>query len=94
MVRRNRGKRGGHSRQKLSRHREKTTVNQLLRKYEVGDRVIIDINSSVQDAMPHPRYQGREGEITAVRGSSYSVSVTDGGKRKTLITTSAHLKKV
>ncbi len=93
MVKRNRGNRGGHSRQQLSRHREKTTVNQLLREFKVGERVIIDLDSSTQKAMPHPRYQGREGTVTKVRGKSYEVSIDDGGKKKTIITTSAHLRK-
>jgi len=93
MVKRNRGNRGGHSRQQLSRHREKTTVNQLLQEFEVDERVIIDLDSSIQDAMPHPRYQGNEGTVTGIRGNSYEVSITDGGKKKTIITTSAHLKK-
>ena len=85
--------RGGHSRDKLSKHREKTTVNTLLETYKVGDRVIIDIDPSVQDAMPHPRYQGREGTVDAIRGNCYEVTITDGGKKKKVVTNSAHLKK-
>lgn len=94
MVKRNRGKRGGHSRQKLSRHRERTTVNELLEEYDSGERVIIDVNSSVQDAMPHPRYQGRQGTIKDQRGDCYEVEVKDGDKTKTLVTSPAHLKKI
>jgi large subunit ribosomal protein L21e len=43
--------------------------------------------------MPHPRYQGKEGTVTATRGDSYEIGIMDGGKKKTLITNSAHLKK-
>ena len=93
MVKRNRGKRGGHSRQQLSRHREKTTVSRLLQEFKVGERVIIDIDSSIQKAMPHPRYQGREGIVAGIRGNSYEVIITDGNKRKTIVTNSAHIKK-
>jgi large subunit ribosomal protein L21e len=94
MVKRNRGKRGGHSRQQLSKHREKTTVNQLLQQFEAGDRVVVDIDSSVQDAMPHPRYQGKQGVVAKRRGDVYEVEITDGKKNKTLIVGPAHLKKV
>lgn len=94
MVKRVRGKRGGHSRQQLSRHREKTTVNQVLKEFRVGDRVIIDIDSSMQAAMPHPRYQGQEGTITERRGTAYVMSIMDGDKKKTVITTAVHLKAV
>jgi len=93
MVSRNSGKGGRHNRNKLSRHRERTTVNQLLETFEVGDRVIIDIDSSTQDAMPHPRWQGKEGEVKVIRGDCYEVEIKDGGKKKTSVTSSAHLKR-
>ncbi len=93
MVKRVRGNRGGHSRQQLSKHRERTTVNQLLKLFEIGDNVVIDLNSEVQDAMPHPRFQGKPGKIVGKRGEAYEVSLMDGGKEKTIVTTSAHLKK-
>jgi large subunit ribosomal protein L21e len=94
MVKRNRGKRGGHSRQQLRKHREKTTVNQLLQEFSVGEKVILDIDSSVQDAMPHPRHQGKEGTVIAKRGTCYEVEILDGGKKKITVTSPAHLKKV
>jgi len=93
MVKRVRGNRGGHSRQQLSRHREKTTVNTLLKKFKEGDKVIIDLNSEIQDNMPHPRFQGYPGTVVGKRGSCYEVVITDGGKEKTLLTGPAHLKK-
>jgi large subunit ribosomal protein L21e len=94
MVKRVRGKRGGHSRQQSRKHREKTTVNKLLETYEVGASVIINIDFSIQDAMPHPRYQGKEGVVVDKRGNKYDVAITDGRKKKTIVTSSAHLKKV
>ncbi len=93
MAKRIRGNRGGHSRQQLSRHREKTTVNKLLRQFKVGDNVVIDLNSEIQGAMPHPRFQGKPGTILAKRGGAYEISIMDGGKEKTVVTTAAHIKK-
>lgn len=94
MVKRVRGNRGGHSRQQLRKHREKTTVNKLLQNFREGEKVIIDINSEVQDAMPHPRYQGREGIVLKQRGKCYEIAIKDGNKDKTIVTGPAHLKKV
>jgi len=93
MVNRVRGKRGGHSRQQMRKHRERTTVNALLKQFEVGDRVVIDIDSSVQGAMPHLRFQGKSGIVQAKRGDAYEVEILDGGKKKTLVVGVAHLKK-
>ena len=91
MAKRIRGNRGGHSRQQLSRHRERTTVNELLREFKAGDHVVIDLNSSIQMAMPHPRFQGKPGKILGKRGDAYEVSFMDGGKEKMIVTTTAHL---
>jgi large subunit ribosomal protein L21e len=77
----------------MRKHREKTTVNQLLQEFEVGEKVVIDIDSSVQDGMPHLRYQGKMGTIEGKRGECYEVSIVDGDKGKTLICNPAHLKK-
>lgn len=94
MVKRVRGNRGGHSRQQLRTHRQKTTVNKLLQEYKAGEKVIIDINPEIQDAMPHPRYQGHEGTVLTKRGSCYEVAIKDGDKDKTIVTSAAHMKKV
>ena len=93
MVKRVRGKRGGHSRQQMRKHREKTTVNAILQKFSIGDKVVIDIDSSVQGGMPHPRFQGNSGEIIDKSGDCYEVSIMDGNKAKMLIVHPVHLKK-
>ena len=43
--------------------------------------------------MPHPRFQGKPGTILAKRGGAYEISIMDGGKEKTVVTTAAHIKK-
>jgi large subunit ribosomal protein L21e len=93
MVKRVRGNRGGHSRKQLGRHRERTTVNKLLTQFKVGESVIIDLNSEIQDAMPHPRFQGKPGTVAGKRGDAYEVSFFDGGKEKMIVTTAAHIAK-
>lgn len=91
MVNRVRGKRGGHSRG-LRKHREKTTVNSILREFKDGATVVITIDSAVQGGSPHPRYQGKVGKIVKKRGDCYEVKIKDGDKDKILVTAPVHLK--
>lgn len=69
-------------------------VNDMLRKFAVGDKVAIKIEPSVHSAMPFPRYQGKIGSVVGTRGSAYLVAIKDGRKEKTLISHPVHLKKV
>jgi len=77
----------------MRKHRERTTVNAILQEFELGEKVVIDIDSSIQDGMPHPRFQGKSGEVVGKRGDCYEVSIKDGKKKKTLVAHPAHLKK-
>ena len=61
--------------------------------YKVGDRVSID-SQSKYSGMPHPRYRGRTGIITATRGKAYVVAIMDGNMPKDLIIPPVHLRKV
>ncbi len=74
----------GHSRRKL-------TVSGLISSFSVGDRVALD-SQSKYSGMPHPRYRGRTGVITEVRGKSYVVEINDGNMRKELIIPPVHLR--
>ena len=67
MVRRVRGKQGGHCRQKLRKHRQATTITARLQEFAVDEKVIIDIDSGIQDGSPHPRFQGIEGVVIDTR---------------------------
>ena len=82
------------SRYKLKKKvREKgIKIRRALQEFEVGQRVHIIIDSSVQKGMPHPRFHGRTGVVIGVRGRSYLVEITDGGKKKTIIARPEHLK--
>ena len=93
MVKRVRGSRGGHSRQQMRKHRERTTVNAILQEFKVDDKVVIDIDSSIQEGMPHPRFQGKSGKVVGKRGGCYEVLIRDGKKEKILVVPPAHLKK-
>jgi large subunit ribosomal protein L21e len=70
------------------------TVNRLIRKFEVGDRVAIDIQPSVHKGMPFKRFQGLTGIVEGKRGDAYLVSLKDQGKQKYVISYPVHLKRV
>ncbi len=66
-------------------------LSRLMYTYNLGDQVVIKINSSVHAGMPHRRYQGKVGKIVGRRGRAYEVSVTLGEKEKVLLIRPEHL---
>lgn len=69
------------------------TVNKIMKSFEVGDRVAIDIEPSFHDGMPFKRFQGKTGTVEEIRGSAYLVRIKDKGKDKTVISYPIHLKR-
>jgi large subunit ribosomal protein L21e len=69
-------------------------INRILRTFNVGDKVNIAIEPSIQKGMPHHRYQGVVGKIVGKRGSAYEVEIRDGNKRKLLISPAVHLERL
>ncbi|MEM0350259.1 MAG: 50S ribosomal protein L21e [Archaeoglobaceae archaeon] len=67
-------------------------LRKFLQEFEIGQRVIIDIEPASQKGMPHPRYQGRSGIVVGKRGRAYLVQIKDGSILKTLISRPEHLK--
>lgn len=73
------------------RERGKTTLIKILTSYNEGDKVVVRINSSVHKGMPHRRYHGKLGVVSAKRGRSYVVHVTQGDATKEIIVRPEHL---
>ena len=73
------------------RERGKTTLRKILQSYGEGDKVVVNIDSSVHKGMPHRRYHGRVGMIKAKRGRSYVIHVTQGDAMKEIIVRPEHL---
>jgi large subunit ribosomal protein L21e len=73
------------------RERGKTTLRKILQSYNEGDEVVVNIDSSVHKGMPHRRFHGRVGVITAKRGRSYVIHVTQGDAMKEIIVRPEHL---
>ena len=49
----------------------KTPISEFLREFNIGDKVVICINSSSSAGMPFRRFQGLCGEIIGRRGNAY-----------------------
>jgi large subunit ribosomal protein L21e len=67
-------------------------LTRFLRKYEVGDSVVVVLEASDPHGQPHPRYQGRVCRVIAPVGRSYRIEFYDGGKRKELLAAPIHLR--
>jgi large subunit ribosomal protein L21e len=67
-------------------------ISYLLINYKIGDKVIINIDPSEHNTMPHRRYQGKIGIIKEIGKRIIKVSVPIGNKEKILQTKRNHLK--
>jgi large subunit ribosomal protein L21e len=79
---------------KKPRERGKTGLSKILLEYKPGEKVVIKINPSIHNGMPHRRYHGRTGVITSKRGRAYVVKVSQGNAIKEIIARPEHLKPV
>jgi len=78
---------------KRVRERGKLGLSRLLANYEVGEKVIINIDSGVHKGMPHKRYQGKVGTIVEKRGGAYIVEIPQRKTSKLIISTPEHLRR-
>jgi len=92
MAKRSRGFRSK-TRKKLEK-KQKTPITKFLQEFEIGQRVVIELEPSSQKGMPHPRFHGRIGEVIGKRGRSYIVAIKDGKKIKQIISRPEHLRLV
>lgn len=79
---------------KKPRERGLKPLGYLLTRYEVGEKVVVDIDPSVHKGQPHRRYQGKVGTIVSRRGRAYIVNIKVGGKTKQIITLPEHLRRL
>jgi large subunit ribosomal protein L21e len=69
-------------------------ISYLLIDYKIGDKVIVNIDPSEHNTMPHRRYQGKIGIIKEIGKRIIKVAVPIGNKEKILQTKRNHLKPV
>lgn len=86
-----RGKRAK-TRSKLKKRPGKATVNEVLRPFEEGSAIQIDIRPEMHKGMPPAIYQGSYGFVEGKQGGAYLVSVKKGNLENTLVVHGIHLK--
>jgi large subunit ribosomal protein L21e len=77
---------------KPTREKGKLNIGKLLVEHELGSKVIIKIDSSVQKSIPHRRFHGKIGTVLDKRGRGYVVSVPQGESVKEIVVRSEHLE--
>jgi large subunit ribosomal protein L21e len=78
---------------KKLKERGPVTVNRIMRTFDVGQKVAIDIEPSFHNGMPFKRFQGLTGVIEGQRGDAYVIKISDQGKPKTVVAYPIHLKR-
>jgi len=68
-------------------------ISRLVKTFNIGDEVCIDIKSGHFSGMPHPRYRGKRGVIVGKRGGAYIVRLRDYSAVKELVIPAVHLEK-
>ena len=67
-------------------------VTSVIQNYEIGQRVHVVVEPSVQKGMPHRRFHGKTGTVIGQRGRAWVVEVSDGDSVKQVIARPQHLK--
>jgi large subunit ribosomal protein L21e len=84
------------SRSVLTKHvREKGKIglSRLLAEYEIGDKVVINIDSGVHKGMPHKRFQGKVGTVVEKRGKAYVLDIPQRKTSKLVIAGPEHVRR-
>lgn len=79
---------------KRARTRGKVPITKYIQKFNIGEKVVIKIEPSVQKGMPYPRFHGKQGSVVGTRGNAYFVQIKDKEKLKKVLCRPVHLKKV
>lgn len=77
---------------KSTRKKGLRSLRYLLEPIEVGQKVDILLNSSIQNGRPHRRYNGTSGTVLKCQGQSYVISVKTGRMEKIIISRPEHLR--
>ncbi|MGE5706295.1 MAG: 50S ribosomal protein L21 [Nitrososphaerales archaeon] len=69
-------------------------ITYLLINYKIGDKVMIKIDPSEHNTMPHRRYQGKIGTVLEVGKRIVRIAIQIGNKEKILQTKRNHIKLI
>ena len=69
-------------------------ITYLLINYKIGDKVMINIDPSEHNTMPHRRYQGKIGTVLEVGKIIVRIAIQIGNKEKILQTKRNHINLI
>ena len=78
---------------KRARERGKLGLSRLLAEYEVGDKVVINIDPGIHRGMPHKRFQGKVGSVVERRGKAYVLEIPQRKTSKLVIAGPEHVRR-
>ena len=78
---------------KRVREKGKLGLSRLLADYEVGDKVVINIDPAIHKGMPHKRFQGKVGTIVEKRGKAYVLDIPQRKTSKLVVARPEHVRK-
>ena len=90
MVIKSSGKMNG-TRKKITA-RKNVGITRYINSFKSGEKVHIDMLPP--EGIPHPKFHGKTGTVTAKRGNAYEISVKDMSADKKIYLKPEHLKKV
>ncbi|OPX69799.1 MAG: 50S ribosomal protein L21e [Methanoregulaceae archaeon PtaB.Bin056] len=74
------------------RKRGVVPVTSLIQKFDLGQKVHVVCEPSIQKGMPHRRFHGMTGTVVGQRGRAWLLSISDGESEKIVIARPQHLK--
>lgn len=78
--------------QKHFRRKGKVSLSRYFAQYNEGDKVQLVAEPAVMKGMYNTRFYGRAGTVSKKTGTCYLVEITDGGKKKQILSHPVHLK--
>lgn len=81
-----------HKLQVKPRQRGKLSLKKYFQSFEVGQKVLLQAEPSVQKGMYLPRYHGKAGVIIGKKGECYTIAIKDFKKEKILVVHPVHLE--
>lgn len=76
-----------------ARDHGKISIRRYLQKFKEGDTVSISIDSHYRN-IPHPRFQGKTGNVVGKQGRAYYIKIRNGRINKKILVTPEHLSLV
>lgn len=67
-------------------------VTTVIQQFDMGQKVHIVCEPSIQKGMPNRRFHGLTGSVIGRRGRAWVIEIKDGNKTKTVISRPQHLK--